>query len=55
DNDIFGGFTGLYYAKVMKFGKQMMQIGGGPKIYYGNNSFNPDWGIRANIILLFPK
>lgn len=55
DNNIFGGFTGLYYAKVMKFGKQMMQIGGGPKLYYGNNSFNPDWGIRANIILLFPK
>ena len=55
DNDIFGGFTGIYYAKVMKFGKQMVQLGGGPKIFYGNNHFNPDWGVRANIILLFPK
>ena len=55
NNDIFGGFTGLYYAKVLKLGKQMMQLGGGPKIYYGNNPLNPDWGIRANIILLFPK
>lgn len=55
DNDIFGGFTGVYYSKVLKFGKQMMQLGGGPKIYYGNNPLNPDWGIRANIILLFPK
>jgi hypothetical protein len=55
DNDIFGGFAGVYYAKVMTFGKQMVQLGGGPKIYYGNNGFNPTWGIRANIILLFPK
>jgi hypothetical protein len=55
DNDIFGGFTGLYFAKVVTMGKQMMQLGGGPKIYYGNNFLNPDWGIRANIIFLFPK
>jgi len=55
DNDIFGGFAGVYYAKVVKFGKQMMQFGGGPKIYYGNNDFNPEWGIRVNIIFLFPK
>jgi len=55
DNDIFGGFVGLYYAKVVKFGKQMVQLGGGPKVFYGNNPFNPDWGMRVNIILLFPK
>ena len=55
DNSIFGGFVGAYYAKVTKFGKQMVQIGGGPKVYYGNNPFNPDWGIRFNVIFLFPK
>ena len=55
DNDIFGGFVGAYYNKVTSFGKQMVQLGGGPKVYYGNNPFNPTWGIRANIILLFPK
>ncbi|MDU8885741.1 hypothetical protein RXV94_06185 [Yeosuana sp. MJ-SS3] len=55
DNDIFGGFIGAYYNKVTSFGKQMVQIGAGPKVYYGNNPFNPTWGIRANIILLFPK
>lgn len=55
NNDIFGGFTGAYYSKVLKVGKQMMQLGGGPKIYYGNNPLNPDWGIRASVILLFPK
>jgi hypothetical protein len=55
NNDFFGGFAGIYYAKVFTFGKQMVQLGGGPKVFYGNNPFNPDWGIRANIILLFPK
>ena len=55
DNDIFGGFVGVYYSKVLSIGKQMMQLGGGPKLFYGNNAFNPEWGIRANIILLFPK
>ena len=55
DNDIYGGFVGAYYAKVTKFGNQMVQLAVGPKVYYGNNPLNPDWGIRANIILLFPK
>ncbi|PHS68098.1 MAG: hypothetical protein COB12_01785 [Flavobacterium sp.] len=55
DNDVFGGFVGFYYAKVMKFGNQRMQLGGGPRVFYGNNAFNPDWGIRVNVILLFPK
>ncbi|MFD1293133.1 hypothetical protein ACFQ5N_04720 [Lutibacter holmesii] len=55
DSDTFSGFAGVYFSKVLKFGKQMMQLGGGPKIYYGNNPLNPEWGIRANIILLFPK
>jgi hypothetical protein len=55
NNDFFVGFTGIYYAKVVTFGKQMLQLGGGPMVFYGNNPSNPDWGIRANIILLFPK
>ncbi|MDH3321999.1 MAG: hypothetical protein OEM04_03360 [Flavobacteriaceae bacterium] len=55
DNDIFGGFVGAYYAKVVKFGNQLTQLGGGPKVFYGNNPFNPDWGIRVNIVLLYPK
>jgi len=53
--DIFGGFAGVYYSKVTSFGNQMVQLGGGPKFYYGNNPMNPKWGIRANLILLFPK
>jgi len=55
DNSIFGGFIGVYYSKVTALGNQRLQIGGGPKIYYGNNPFNPKWGLRANIVLLFPN
>ncbi|MGO4771820.1 hypothetical protein ACEN2I_09155 [Flavobacterium sp. W22_SRS_FK3] len=55
NNDVFGGLVGAYYAKVVKAGNQMMQLGGGPKVYYGNNPFNPDWGLRLNVILLYPK
>lgn len=33
NNDIFSGFVGFYYAKVMKFGTQMVQLGGGPKVF----------------------
>ncbi|WP_157503073.1 transporter [Mangrovimonas xylaniphaga] len=54
-NDIFGGFIGVYYAKVVQISKQTVQLGGGPKVYYGNNPLNPDFGFRANVILLFPK
>ncbi len=55
DNDIFGGFVTVLYAHVLKVKSQMVQLGAGPKFYYGNNPFNPTWGIRANVILLFPK
>ena len=55
NNDFFGGFLGIYYARVVKVGKQLIQVGGGPKFYYGNNPLNPQWGLRANIIALFPK
>lgn len=55
NNDLFGGFAGFYYAKVTSFGKQSVQFSVGPKVYYGNNTFNPEWGLRANITFLFPK
>lgn len=55
NNDIFGGFVGVYYSKIVNLGDQLTQLGGGPKVFYGNNPFNPDWGIRVNMILLYPK
>lgn len=55
NNDLFGGFVGVYYSQVAKFGKQMVQLGVGPKVYYGNNPLNPEWGFKVNVIFLFPK
>lgn len=55
DNDIFGGFVGVYAAQILKLGPQLVQFAAGPKLYYGNNPMNPDWGVRANITLLFPN
>jgi hypothetical protein len=55
NNDLSGGLVAFIYAKVTKFGKQTVQLAAGPKVYYGNNPYNPDWGIRAVIVLLYPK
>jgi hypothetical protein len=55
DRDLFGGFVGVYAAKVLKINKQLLQLSAGPKVYYGNNPTSPTWGIRANITALFPK
>ena len=55
NNSLFGGFAGLFYAQVTSLGKQRVQFTVGPKFYYGNNPFNPEWGFRANITLLFPN
>lgn len=55
DRSYFGGFVGFYAAKVVTLNKQLMQFSVGPKVYYGNNPTSPTWGIRANIVALFPK
>ena len=55
DRDYFGGVVGVYVAKVTSINKQLLQWSIGPKVYYGNNPIIPTWGIRANIIALFPK
>lgn len=55
DNDIFGGFVGAYAAQILKLGPQLVQFAAGPKVYYGNNFLNPDWGVRVNVTLLFPN
>ena len=55
DRDYFSGFVGFYAAKIVTFNKQLLQFSAGPKIYYGNNPTIPTWGIRANIVALFPK
>ena len=51
----FSGFIGFVAAQIIPISGQRTQFGIGPKLFYGNSPIRPDWGIRANIILLFPK
>lgn len=55
NNDIFGGDITIILAQILKIKKQIIQFGIGPKFYYGNNPYNPKWGIRFNIALIYPK
>lgn len=45
----------LQANKVMKVGGQMLQLGGGIKVYADGPDTAPDWGLRFNVILLFPR
>jgi len=55
NDDMFRGFASVIISKVTQIDKQSIQFGLGPKMFYGNNLANPEWGIRAIIVLLFPK
>ena len=47
---------GLFVAKVIRIGGQIVQFGAGPRFYVESGSNGPhDWGFRANVVLLFPK
>ena len=51
------GTTGAFHivgSKVISLGSQLAQILIGPRIHYGNAK-TADWGIRAGLVLLFPK
>jgi hypothetical protein len=45
----------LVYSKVFKIGRQMLQWQIGGRVYAASPSGGPDWGIRAGLVLLFPK
>ena len=51
------GTTGAFHiigSKVVSLGSQLAQILVGPRLHYGNAKA-ADWGIRAGLVLLFPK
>ncbi|WP_430817897.1 hypothetical protein [Carboxylicivirga sp. RSCT41] len=54
DADLIFGFTGIYANQIIRIRKQLIQVGGGPKMIYSNKS-KTDWGFRINLVLLFPK
>jgi hypothetical protein len=41
--------------QLLKIGNQPIQIGGGFRYYAAKPDGGPDWGIRINFVLLFPK
>lgn len=48
------GFAHLIGSKVIKIGNQLTQIAMGPRVPYGNGN-TAEWGLRAQLVLLFPK
>ncbi|MDI9271824.1 transporter [Stenotrophomonas sp. PFBMAA-4] len=45
----------LQYSKVVKIGTQQVSLQGGLRSYLEGPSGGPDWGLRFNVTLLYPK
>jgi len=50
----YSGLVGAFIAQIIPISGQLVQFSAGPKFYYGNAT-RPEWGLRLNIVLLFPK
>ena len=47
---------GLIGSKVTKIGNQLVQFGIGPRYYASSPDSGPHgWGVRAVVVLLYPK
>lgn len=46
---------GLFASQVLKVGSQPLNLQFGPREYWDGPSGGPDWGLRFNVVLLFPK
>ncbi len=47
---------GFFVSKVVRLGKQMISLQGGPRYYVESTPSGPEgWALRANVTLLFPK
>jgi len=55
ETEQFSGLIGAYVAQIIPIKEQLVQFSVGPKFYYGGSDFRPDWGIRLNVVFLFPK
>jgi len=43
------------YSKVTKFGDQLVSLQGGVRVYLDSPQGGPDWGLRFNLTLLYPR
>jgi hypothetical protein len=46
---------GLFASQVLKLGGQPLSLQFGPRVYVDSPSGGPEWGLRFNLVLLFPK
>lgn len=46
---------GLFASQVLKLGGQHVSLQFGPRVYVDGPSGGPEWGLRFNAVLLFPK
>jgi hypothetical protein len=46
---------GLFASQVLKLGGQSLSVQFGPRVYVDGPSGGPQWGLRFNLVLLFPK
>jgi hypothetical protein len=47
--------VGAFVSKVVDVGGQKISLQGGPRWYVEGPETAPDWGLRGNVTLLFPK
>jgi hypothetical protein len=45
----------LHYSKVTKLGSQMVSLQGGVRYYLDSPEQGPEWGLRFEFRLLYPK
>jgi hypothetical protein len=46
---------GLFASQVLKISGQPLSLQFGPRVYLDGSSGGPEWGLRFNMVLLFPK
>jgi hypothetical protein len=45
----------LFFSRLVTLGTQPVSLGGGVRFYLEKPDGGPDWGLRLNVVLLFPK
>jgi hypothetical protein len=46
---------GLFASQVLKISGQPLSLQFGPRVYLDGPSGGPEWGLRFNMVLLFPN
>ena len=46
---------GVFASQVLTLGGQPLSVQFGPRVYLDLPSGGPEWGLRFNVVLLFPK